>query len=155
MELDEMLTTKEQLLSGEDYFEKVQTDMGTFKIRSLTEGEKTRAEAMVARGMVAKNSPINPSVFTMEGEGEKVMQNQSDCTHYIIACGLSVKPVKWTMDEVKKVTFKPGVVDILQKRIETLSGMGGLAAIKAESFRKDGGGNDSGESVKPTPRSVS
>lgn len=135
-ELDKIIT-KSQIIDGIEYRENVKTEMGTFSIRSLKEGERARSSTMIVRGITTKVKPHDIKNMEIEGAGDKIMQNSVDKDHFIIACGLSSKDEKWTMDDVKDITFKGDSMGVLLDAIKKLSGMEGEAVAKAQSFSKD------------------
>lgn len=150
----EVMLTKAKLLEGVEEVEQVQTSMGTFKIRPMTEGEKMRAEALVFKGLKASGGIGNLENLKIEGDAEQIFKNQGEYEFYIIMCGLNIKDgEKWSIQDVKNIKYKPTVKDTLLRRIQAISGLVDLEQKVTEFFRNtpgDGVGEDDSPSGDDT-----
>lgn len=144
-ESTETLLTKKSLLEGVKDTQMLETSMGTFEVTSMTEGQKTKAEAMVFKGLKAHGGIANMGNLKIEGDAEQIFLNEANYDFYIIMCGLNnVGKEKWSIQEVKNIRFNDGVREELVARIEVLSNMRS-AAVKAAEFFQNPPGDGAGE----------
>lgn len=136
----EAALTKAQLIGGIEETIDIDTPMGIFKARSLTEGEKTRAEALLFKGLKASGGIANLGQLKIEGDAQTIYTNEADCDFYIIMCGLNIKDGdKWSIKDVAKIRFKDDTRAVLVKAISEFSNFQN-AVEKANEFFRDNTG---------------
>ncbi len=137
---EDLFLTKARLLQGADYTEDIETDMGVFRIRPLTDGEKAKFEALAVKGVKAEPVGNNNQNLKMSADMEQLLLNQHEAEFYLIACGLSFdnrhdfKPA-----EIKRIIFKGNSRALLVAKIKEVSGMDSGASEILELFRKEHG----------------
>jgi len=141
--------TKELLLKGVEHVEEVETEMGVFRLRPLTDGEKAKVDALAVRGMKGKSKRSEMGDMEMEVDLESVTNNTWDISFHILAYGLSAdRKQSWSPNEVKNLTLPKTVRELLVATIRRISGLESaeemLRKFRGASRGADAGGADPG-----------
>jgi len=138
------VTVKSLIVNGKEHVEDVETEVGVFKVRPLTKGEKDRIAAIENRGATTNASGKgrkmqrggDPDV-DVTIDHEKLAEAQAEAFNLTLACGLSVGDEKVTVEDIKKLDVPDRVLDTIYIKIRLISGVAtrDVAAFPGDSER--------------------
>lgn len=124
--LENPFLTKTRLLQGAALVEEVETELGVFRIRPLTDGERARADALAVRGITTKGRPSEIQDAEVQMDLEMVTSNEWEVKFFILAAGLSISKdpkERFSVGEVKLMRLGEAIITKLLNRIRYISGM--------------------------------
>jgi len=138
------------LINGAAHVELIETEIGVFGVRPLTNGERAQVKARRGMGLKQKTrvDPVTgqPSgAIDMEIDLEKSELADEEAKFLALAFGLSVEGESYSVRDIKRWTAPEGVLDTLYERICEISGMASSPQEQLKELFRDGGGGATGE----------
>ena len=115
--------TKELLLNGIKHVEEVETPLGIFKIRPLSDGEKARVQSITVKGIMARGKRDNMMDLDVTVDMEAMVLNEAESRFQMLAYGLSAEKTVFTVADVKNCNLDPAIRDRLLAEIRRISGL--------------------------------
>ena len=139
-----MMLTKEKILSGKDYREKVYIKSldGEVMIRPLTQVEYARVEGLLAEGtkvsVRGRGKDLDASDANVEVNVGEITLKEHEAQRLVVSLCL-VDETVWTAEEVGQITPANAVKEIADE-VYRISGVRPSGKRLVEDFRKDKAG---------------
>ena len=112
------------VINGSNHIEPVETEIGLFKVRPLTIGERSQIKAMAWRAISArkdKKSQLDKPDMDISLSMDAVKESQDEQRFMVLAKGLSCNGKEFEIEQIKSWIIKESILDLLFDRILAIS----------------------------------